>query len=133
MLTRHVEKAGRLLDPFLADPRIWELEFARAVSESSGLAASSEGIVEPGRRTWPLREVATWLVIHADAERVAELRSISERMTGAAVELSGNGSSRISWEGREEERDPPPGVPLVMIFNFAKSGYRRPATGSSRV
>jgi hypothetical protein len=102
MLTRHVEKAGRLLDPFLADPRIWELEFARAVSESSGLAASSEGIVEPGRRTWPLREVATWLVIHADAERVAELRSISERMTGAAVKLSGNGSSRISWEGREE-------------------------------
>jgi hypothetical protein len=87
LLTRHVERAGRLLDPFLGDPRIWELEFARAVSESSGLAASSEGIVEPERRRWSLREVASWLVFNADANRTAELRSVGEQLIAAAERL----------------------------------------------
>ena len=56
LLVRHLEDADRLLDPYLAEPDIWHLEFARLTHESSGLAASSEGIVQAERRRWSLRE-----------------------------------------------------------------------------
>jgi hypothetical protein len=93
MLTRHIEKAGALLDPYLADPRIWELEFGKAVAELSGLAANSEGITNADRRTWSLREVATWLVIHADTERTAKLRSIGDQLITSAERLAAHGNA----------------------------------------
>jgi len=84
LLVRHLEVAGRTIDPFLAEPVVWELEFSRMVSESSGLAASSEGLVEPERRQWSLREAASMLVVSADADRADELRAVGEQLVGAA-------------------------------------------------
>ena len=54
LIVRHLENADRLLDPYLANPIVWHLEFGRIVHEDSGLAASSEGISKPERRKWSL-------------------------------------------------------------------------------
>jgi hypothetical protein len=87
LLVRHLERAGSQLDPFLAEPLAWHLEFSRVVSESGGLAASSEGLVEPERRTWSLREAATWLTVHADRARAEELRAIGEQLVSRAEQM----------------------------------------------
>ena len=50
LLVRHLEEADRLLDPYLAEPLIWDYEFSRVINEGSGFAANSEGIVAPERR-----------------------------------------------------------------------------------
>jgi DNA-binding transcriptional ArsR family regulator len=80
LLVRHLEDRGRLLDPYLAEPMIWHLEFGRVVHESSGLAASSEGIVLAERRQWSLREAAMLLVLQADETRADELRTIGQQL-----------------------------------------------------
>lgn len=120
LLTRHLERAGMLLDPFLVEPRIWELEFARCVSESSGLAASSEGIFNPERRTWSMREASTWLVIHADAERAAELRSIGEQLVAQAERLAS--ADIIETENDAEDGDSDGAVTYVTtVRNWASA------------
>ena len=80
LLARHLENADQLLDPYLAEPHIWRLEFARVVNESSGLAAGSEGLVAPERRKWSLREVATFMTVRANEKRAAELRALGEKL-----------------------------------------------------
>ena len=44
VLVRHLDKAGTLLDRFLAEPDVWHFEFARITQEHGFLRASSEGI-----------------------------------------------------------------------------------------
>lgn len=102
VLVRHLERAGTALDPFLAEPVIWGLEFARVVSDSSGLAASSDGLVAPERRSWSFREVAMWLAVHADSDRADELRSIGARMVAAAERIDASphtGEDHVSDAG----------------------------------
>lgn len=93
ILVRHLDRAGTLLDPYLAEPAVWNLEFNRAVNESSGLASGSEHITEPERRTWTLRDAAGWLVVRADAERAATLRAVGKALVENAqrLETPGNG------------------------------------------
>ncbi|MDQ4126313.1 MAG: hypothetical protein M3134_12070, partial [Actinomycetota bacterium] len=91
LLVRHVERAGELLDPFLADPAIWHLETGRTVAEraSPGLAADFTGLVNPERRQWSFREAATAMTAYADPDRAEELRAIGERLVARAQERSG--------------------------------------------
>ena len=84
LLVRHLEDVGDLLDPYLVEPIIWRYEFNRLVQESSLLAANSDGITEPERRKWSLREAAAFLVLHAGEERVADLRSIGKTLVANA-------------------------------------------------
>ena len=105
LLVRHLDRAGVLLDPFLAEPVIWELEFRRVVGESTGLAADSEGVTEPERRGWSFGNVATWLVVHADPERADELRSIGDQLVAAAERIddaygAGPGENRVDGAER---------------------------------
>ncbi len=87
LLVRHLDRAGSLLDPFLREPVIWGLEFERIVHEFSSMAPGSLDLVESERRKWSFREVSTWLVVHADEDRVVELRSIGERLINAAERM----------------------------------------------
>ena len=126
LLVRHLEDADRLLDLYLAEPVIWDLEFTRVVHESSGLAASSEGIVQAERRRWTLREAAMLLVLSADEARGDELRAIGRQLVAAARRLAAeapgddaskaaaerwlvsvrawaSGLDRASYEARQEE------------------------------
>ena len=87
LLVRHLERADRLLDPYLAEPMIWHHEFTRVVHDTSGLAASSDGLVAPERRQWSLREAAMLLVMRADDARVNELCMIGEQLVEAMRRL----------------------------------------------
>jgi hypothetical protein len=89
MLVRHLERVGTELDPFLAEPVIWHLEFARLTNEYSGLAARTDGIVAPERRNWTPGEVSMQLVLAASGERVDALRTIGRRLVARATELEG--------------------------------------------
>jgi DNA-binding transcriptional ArsR family regulator len=91
LLVRHLEKADRLLDPFLAEPIIWSQEFGRLVNESSGLAANSDEIIRADRRKWSMREAATFLVVYADDARAAELRAIGDQLIANAYRLVAGG------------------------------------------
>ena len=95
LLVRHLEKADALLDPFLAEPAIWQFEFGRLSLESTGLAASSDGLVSPDRRKWTFREAATWLVIHADATRAEQLRAVGSQLVAAAEQQDQKHSSEL--------------------------------------
>ena len=81
LLVRHIEDTGNLLDPYFTEPAIWDLEFARVVSEVSPLSADSKGVVVPERRNWSLREAAEFLVPRASGERIAVLRTLGETLT----------------------------------------------------
>ncbi|WP_153011629.1 hypothetical protein [Serinicoccus chungangensis] len=86
LLVRHIEKSDRLLDPYLSEPVIWQLEFGRVVQESSGLAASSDGVVGGDRRSWSLREAAMMLVLRADEARAEELRQVAQVLVERAAQ-----------------------------------------------
>jgi hypothetical protein len=102
LLVRHLERAGSLLDPFLGEPLVWHLEFGRVVSESGGLAASSEGLVEPGRRTWSLREAASWLTVQADPARAEELHTVGEQLVARALEMEAAAAEEAGYAGDTE-------------------------------
>lgn len=87
ILVRHFNDAGDLLDPYLAEPGIWEFEFQRVVAEKSGFTADSDGIVAPERRSWSFREIAMQMALQADDERAYELRELGERLVENARRL----------------------------------------------
>jgi hypothetical protein len=81
MLVRHFESAGTLLDPHLAEPQVWRLEFGRVVQETTGFTlGKSEDIDAPERRKWSFREVSMMLALNADSPRVAELDAIANTL-----------------------------------------------------
>ncbi len=84
LLVRHLEKANRLLDPYLTEPFIWHQEFGRILHERGMFAADSEGLVAPERRTWSLREAATAMVLRSTDERAEELRELGHRLVANA-------------------------------------------------
>lgn len=94
LLVRHLERSERLLDPYLAEPLIWRLEFARMAGELGGLKADSEGLVAPERRNWSLREAAMVVVLMADGERIGQLCAVGEALIENARHLVGPGKDR---------------------------------------
>ncbi len=87
MLVRHLERVGSEFDPFLAEPMIWRLEVVRTFHEHSGLAARTEGIVAPERRTWGPGNAAMWLTLSASGDRGEALKAIGLRLVARAAEL----------------------------------------------
>ena len=132
LLVRHLENAGTLLDPFLEEPWAWHLEFSRVVHESSGLAASSEGLAAPERRTWSLREAATWLTLNADPERADALRAVSEQLVARAREMEAADEPEDETQPTADEQDGSPSF-TTMVEAWAsaldRSGYRAYADG----
>lgn len=134
LLVRHVENVDTELDPFLAEPVVWELEFGRRTSEYSGLRATTEGLVNLERRLWTPREVAAWLVIHGGEARAEALKKVAERLVdngerlGISQELTKNwaasldsGQYRITQHGEKHyiEFVPPPEVQAAQETHAA--------------
>ncbi len=94
LLVRHLERSERLLDPYLAEPLIWRLEFTRMSGEQEGFKADSEGLVAPDRRDWSLRETAMFMVVKAHGERIQELRAVGEALVENARQLVEPGKDR---------------------------------------
>ena len=87
LLVRHLENAGRLIDPYLAEPVVWDLEFSRLVHEGF-LAVSPEGLAQPERRRWSLREAGMVLALGADGARADELRATGGQLIANARRLA---------------------------------------------
>ena len=94
LLVRHLERSERLLAPYLAEPLIWRLEFARMPGELGGFKADSEGLVAPDRQNWSLRETAMFMVVKATGERIEELRAVGEVLVENARQLVEPGKDR---------------------------------------
>ena len=103
LLVRHLEKADSLLDTFLTEPFIWNLEFARGVQETSSLAARSDGLVEPDRRKWSFREVSILMVLRASDQRAAELQALGETLVANARR---DLESKHHLESGQDDSDP---------------------------
>ena len=97
-LVRHLENSGDALFPFLVEPSVWELEFARQVHESNGLAAHVPELDHTERRSWSLREASMRLTLQADGDRVAVLKELGERLIEAAKARVGDNDSQAATE-----------------------------------
>jgi hypothetical protein len=103
ILVRHLEDAGELIDPFLAEPELWDLELSRALNERMGYPSQTEGIAAPERRSWGLREAASHLAVHADADTESRLDAVADRLVARAKQRRGFadsmqvGSTKPQW------------------------------------
>ena len=93
VLVRHLEVAGEAIDPYLVEPTVWHLEFSRVTSELSGLAARTPELPNPDRRGWSLREVSMMLMLRAEGDRIAQLKTLGEQLLANAVAEVGDDSS----------------------------------------
>ena len=99
LLVRHLEHAGTSLDPYLADPLAWELEFARRTSEAGIHISAPDDVTQAERRSWTFLDVALWLVVHADSERAAQLKAIGTKLIAAAREYDTDADGPAGGEG----------------------------------
>ncbi|WP_203634998.1 hypothetical protein [Streptomyces sp. SID10815] len=97
LLVRHIEKVGTELDPFLAEPAVWELEFGRTTSEYVGLRAATEGLANLERRQWTPREVAMWLMVHGGKERAQALKKVADKIVDNGDRLSISQERTKNW------------------------------------
>lgn len=92
-LVRHLEQAGDLLDPWMRDPDVWHLEFARVAGEGVLYVQGPDepDLVGRSRRRSNLRDVAAELTIRAtlsgDQNRLNELAATGEELIRRAEEL----------------------------------------------
>lgn len=85
VLVRHLEVAGDAIDPYLVEPTVWQLEFARAIhDQTSGLAARIPDLPNPERRGWNLREVSMMLTLRAEGDRIAQLKALGKQLEANA-------------------------------------------------
>lgn len=99
VLVRHLETAGESIDPFLREPTVWSLEFARANRSPRG--GSNDQISELAnseRRSWNLRDVATVLAFRSDGERLTQLKSVGEQLLTRAADDVGDDTSAGALE-----------------------------------
>ena len=97
VLVRHLESAGDALDRFLAEPAVWELEFARATHEYSGLAASTDDLVNLERRRWTPREVAAMLLTTGGEERAERLKEVGHTLVENGDRLGIPRATTMNW------------------------------------
>lgn len=97
MLVRHLGSGTAAIDPFLAEPAVWHLEFGRVTSERSGLAARGASVTAPDRREWDPWRVAMVLALSADDARGEELRGVGARLEARALELGEDATTARRW------------------------------------
>lgn len=104
LLVRHLESADSLLDPYLAEPHVWGLEFGRVVQETTGfILGRSSDVDAPERRKWSFREVSIMLALNADSAREAALGAIADTLEARArIELDLEPDTQLDeWATRQ--------------------------------
>lgn len=105
ILSRHLDTADDVIDPYLVEPVVWDLEISRAVGDQTrGFAAQMPDLKNVDRRTWSLREVCTVLNLGAEGERLEQLRRLGEQLVQNAEAQIGDDSSRAARERRAAVR-----------------------------
>lgn len=99
ILSRHLDTADDVIDPYLVEPLVWDLEISRAVGDQTrGFAAQIPDLKNADRRTWSLREVCTVLNLGAEGERLEQLRKLGEQLVLNAEAEIGDDSSQAANE-----------------------------------
>lgn len=90
ILIRHLDKAGRLIDPFLAEPLFWKLESRRVIQIRVGPRSMSElpELNNVDRRYWELRDVAMRVTVFGDDKRRTQLLKTSQELLTNAQNLA---------------------------------------------
>jgi hypothetical protein len=97
LLVRHLDRAGDLLDRWLARPELWRLEFSRAATEGRlhVQGADAQDLVGRDRRRFSFRDVAAEMTVRAmgagDAPRLAALAEVADELLQRARDLIGDG------------------------------------------
>ncbi|MEA5456790.1 ATP-binding protein [Sinomonas sp. JGH33] len=101
-LVRHPDASEDLLDPFLADPDVWDLEIARRTGEDGFRVRDSDADKLTGadlRRHTP-HDVVGWMVVNArrrgDVDRLTQLEQVGDH-------LLENARSRLTGAPGEDE------------------------------
>jgi hypothetical protein len=97
LLTRHIDVVTDELDAFLAEPRVWELEFARVANEASTLGARTDGLKRLDRRRWSPREVCIALMAGRGEERVQQLKRVGDQLIENGNRLGVDAETTASW------------------------------------
>ena len=86
LAVRHINRFDRLIDPYLAEPFVWEADTRRAVNEDRGAARESPGAASAERRRRTPLMVVMSLVLSADEDRRLELKEIGSALFERAEE-----------------------------------------------
>ena len=94
ILVRHLDKAGRLIDPFLAEPLFWKLESHRVIQIRMGPRPMPElpDLNNVDRRYWELRDVAMQVTVFGDDERRTQLLKTSQELLTNAQYIATDGN-----------------------------------------
>ena len=123
ILVRHVETASDMLDPFLAEPLIWRLEFDRAFQERiDSPTADIPDLPNPDRRTWDLRHVAMVMLHNATGERIDQLRQVGRQLVATAVQQTQNDTSPAAQRHLTEARSWAAALDRDS-YQFARDGH----------
>lgn len=87
LVVRHLEVSGDLLHRYLVEPKIWELEFARVVTEESIMAHHSPDVHRSDRRKWSLRKASVELVLQTEEKFSDRLRNVGDRLVENAHDM----------------------------------------------
>jgi hypothetical protein len=105
-LVRHLDEVTDELDPWLAEPTIWQLEFARTISEGSLHVQGPDPDDLHGRayRRMSPRDVAVELTLRAvvvrDETGISRLCSVADKLVEKASALYGPDPSTLGFEER---------------------------------
>ncbi|WP_221586301.1 hypothetical protein [Microbacterium sp. G2-8] len=122
---RHLGDDATVLDRYLVEPLVWQLDLSRATHEAVGIMlAADDGIINPERRKWQLRDVAAFLVLNAGAERRSELRDLGQHLIANSDRAGIGESTVIRWaatlDADNMETEPIEGG-LLVSFNEPKA------------
>lgn len=85
LLIRRCEAAADLLDPWLASPQVWRLEFSRTTAEHFHVrGGETDEAIGADRRRWRLRETGQYMTARAllegDRARLEALEQVADRL-----------------------------------------------------
>jgi hypothetical protein len=102
-LVRHIEKAGELLDPWLANPEVWLLEIQRHLEERQPFGFALRGDAKNAdRRLWDAISVAYYLVVFTGAGE--DGRAAAERLKTVGHRLVENARKRYPEDSEAESQ-----------------------------
>ncbi|MGO4587047.1 hypothetical protein AB4Z38_24665 [Arthrobacter sp. 2RAF6] len=95
---RHLGEDPKALDRYLVEPLVWQFDSTRATHEAVGfMRAPDDGITNPERRMWYLRDIVGLLVLSAAPERRAELRDLGTKLIANAARFDAGESTVHRW------------------------------------
>ena len=97
VMVRHLEKADDVIDAFLREPVVWQLETGREITGHLGpRAIDADKLVNAERRMWPLARVCMFMVLNGDPQRRAQLQRLGRELD-AAGDAAATGGIAKNW------------------------------------